>query len=82
LPGPFNQLDQLHWGDQVIIHLGGEQYIYEVRVISSVKPDDLRQISQHMNNSWLNLITCKDFDPTSDQFLHRLIVKAVLVDVE
>jgi LPXTG-site transpeptidase (sortase) family protein len=81
-PGAFYQLDQLRWGDQVIIHLAGSQYVFEVRSIRSVKPDDTRLILRDEGYSWLNLITCKDFDEASDQYRHRLIVRTVLVEVK
>ncbi|MBV6393172.1 MAG: hypothetical protein KPEEDBHJ_02408 [Anaerolineales bacterium] len=31
LPGPFADLKSLKYGDQIIVHLYGQQYIYEVR---------------------------------------------------
>lgn len=30
-PGPFVELGKLSYGDQIIVHLDGQRYVYEVR---------------------------------------------------
>ncbi len=80
-PGPFNKLETLNFGDLITIHAWDQDYIYEVRTRDIVNPDD---------TSWLNtsdydmvtLITCKNFDESSGSYLNRVVVQAVLVDIE
>ena len=76
-PGLFVNLDQLRWGDQVIVHAWGQSYIYEVRSIKDdVRPDDINAIS-HEEFPWLTLITCKDYDSENNSYLYRVVVRAV-----
>jgi LPXTG-site transpeptidase (sortase) family protein len=80
LPGPFVHLADLRWGDQVILHAFGQQYIYEVRQVRSVRPTDL-SVLRHEELSWLTLLTCSVFDPVSESYLRRVVVRAVLIEV-
>jgi LPXTG-site transpeptidase (sortase) family protein len=80
-PGPFAKLGDLSYGDQIIVHLAGEKYIYEVRENSRVRPTSLT-ILEHEDYPWLTLITCKAFNPFSDDYTYRIAVRAVQVDVE
>ncbi len=48
----------------------------------TVKPDDMRLVEREEDYAWLNLLTCRGFDEESDAYQYRLIVRAVLVDVE
>lgn len=80
-PGPFADLNTLYWGRQIIIHLGGQRYIYEVRSVRVVLPDDL-SILKHEESPVLTLITCKDYDAAANSYLRRVAVQAVLVKVE
>lgn len=80
--GPFVNINQLKYGDQIIIHLYGLEYTFEVRSRLTVTPDDLSLIDQAEDYAWLNLITCKGFNSSADTYSYRLIVRAVLVDVE
>ena len=81
LPGPFNKLETLNYGDLVTIHAWDQDYIYEVRTRDIVNPDD---------TSWFNtsdydmvtLITCKNYDESCGSYLNRVAVQAVLVDIE
>ena len=41
LPGPFSGLSSLRWGDELILHANGQVYVYEVRQVRLVQPDDL-----------------------------------------
>jgi len=80
-PGPFAKLDQLRYGDQVIVHFGGQRYVYEVRQNQLVKPTDL-SVLKHEKYSWLTLITCKLYNEQAGDYLYRVSVRAVLVKVE
>ncbi|MCB2202591.1 sortase [bacterium] len=81
-PGPFHDLASLKWGDQVIIHSNGQQYIYEVRSVSQyTRADNLSVVKGHDDYDWVTLITCSGYDATEDVFLSRSVVRAVLIDV-
>ena len=80
-PGPFVNLYTLKWGDKVIIHANGERYIYEVRAVKRVKPNDISVLG-HKERDWVTLITCEGFDEKTDAYRWRLVVQAVLVKVE
>lgn len=80
-PGPFASLGKLVWGERIEIHAWGQRYVYEVRRISQVWPDDL-SVLQHEDYDWITLISCDGFDEKADQFQQRLVVRAVLVSIE
>jgi LPXTG-site transpeptidase (sortase) family protein len=80
--GPFVDLNELQWGDRVIVHLNGSSYVFEVRSKHTVKPDDMSLVEREEDYAWLNLLTCQGFDEESNVYQYRLIVRAVLVDVE
>jgi LPXTG-site transpeptidase (sortase) family protein len=81
LPGPFARLGQLSFGDSVIVHAWGEQYRYEVRQMSVLSPND-PSIFRHEERAWLTLLTCQDFDPTSETYRTRQVVRAVLMEID
>ena len=80
--GPFVDLHQLKWGDKIIVHLYGSSYVFEVRSKLTVVPTDMSLIEKEEDYSWLNLMTCRDFNEETDLYDYRLIVRAVLLDVE
>ncbi len=80
-PGPFAHIDQLKWGDRVIVHAWGQKYVFEVRSITVVDPDDM-SVFAHEDLSWLTLVTCHQYDEDSGQYLKRVAVRAVLINVE
>jgi LPXTG-site transpeptidase (sortase) family protein len=80
-PGPFSELDRLGWGDEVVVHAFGMRYVYRVRQIMLVKPDD-PSIWQHEEYDWITLITCRAFDESTGSYRWRYVVRAVLVSVE
>ena len=79
--GPFVNLNQLKFGDRIIIHIYGQRYVYEVRSSKFVRPDDTSVLS-HKDQPWLTLLTCREFDEKTQSYLWRLAVQAVLVSVE
>ncbi len=81
LPGPFVNLNQLRYGDQIIIHLAGQRYIYQVRENRVLSPNDV-SVFKHEEYPWLTLVTCKDYDPRTKAYLQRVAVGAVLVKIE
>jgi LPXTG-site transpeptidase (sortase) family protein len=80
-PGPFSAVGNLVWGDRVIIHFNGLRYVYEVRNITQVDPDDMSVLG-HEEDPWLTLITCRGYDEISNSYAYRVAVQAVLIRVE
>ncbi len=80
-PGPFVNLDTLKYNDQVIVHAWGQRYIYQVRSVTEVSPQDIGVLS-HEDISWLTLVTCQGYDEESNSYRMRVAVRAVLVEVE
>jgi LPXTG-site transpeptidase (sortase) family protein len=78
-PGPFVNLSSLRWGDQIIAHIYGVSYVYEVRNNQVLSLNDTSVLS-HKDVPWMTLLTCKDFDPATNSYLHRVAISAVLID--
>ncbi len=66
----------------MIVHLSGQQYIYEVRAVKQVKPTDIEAMMRHEELPWLTLITCKGYDEKTDSYRYRVLVRAVLIEVK
>jgi LPXTG-site transpeptidase (sortase) family protein len=76
-PGPFVDLGNLRWGDLIILHAWGQDYIYEVREIDQwVDPADTSILAEEPY-SYLTLITCKGYQESLDQYQWRVAVRAV-----
>lgn len=78
-PGIFLNLKDLSYGDRLNLYVFGDLYTYEVRENRQISPADSKDVFKHENLPWLTLVTCEDFDPKSDGYTHRRIVRAVLV---
>jgi LPXTG-site transpeptidase (sortase) family protein len=81
-PGPFVHLNGLWWGDQVIVHAYGSQYVYEVRSVQQVTPGAVSSVIKHQTLPWVTLITCRGYDEASNSYQYRVAVGAVLVAVK
>ena len=81
-PGPFVGLKGLMWGDKVIVHAWGVQYVYEVRQVKQVAPGSTSSVIRHEELPWVTLVTCSGYDEDSDLYKYRVVVRAVLVEVE
>ena len=81
LPGPFARLDRLGYGDLIVVHAWGEHYRYEVREVSLLKPTD-PSIFRHEDRDWVTLVTCQGYDPMSDTYRARRVVRAVLTEID
>jgi LPXTG-site transpeptidase (sortase) family protein len=81
-PGPFVHLNWLWYGDKIIIHAGGAQYVYEVRQVKQVAPDASSSVIKHEERSWVTLVTCRGYDEDSNSYKYRVVVRAVLVEVK
>lgn len=83
LEGPFAALKSLKYGDQIIIHMGGAQYIYEVRNSEMVRPTSTGFAFESKSDAaYLTLITCQGYNPLSESYLFRRVVRAVLIQVK
>ncbi len=80
--GPFGKLDTLQYGDQIIIHGWGQQYLYEVRSISVIAPDAIESVIQHEDLPWITLMTCKGYDENTNSYMSRYIVRAIQVEIK
>ncbi|MBN1304062.1 MAG: DUF11 domain-containing protein [Anaerolineales bacterium] len=80
-PGPFVDLHTLSWGDKVIVHAFGQKYIYEVRSTVNVRSDRAAGLP-HEDYPWLTLITCQGYNEYRDEYIYRVLVRAVQVAVE
>ncbi len=81
LPGLLINLHTLRYNDRIVVKAWGQRYIYAVRSVHQVKPDNL-QLFKHEELPWLTLITCRGYDDQSDSYIYRIVVRAVLVAVE
>jgi LPXTG-site transpeptidase (sortase) family protein len=79
-PGPFAAIGQLQYGDEVILESAGQQYVYAVRTVWSVRANDTSRIFRHETLHWLTLLTCQDYNPATGQYDRRLVVRAVLLE--
>jgi LPXTG-site transpeptidase (sortase) family protein len=79
--GPFAELHSLTFGDRVLIHAWGLGYVYEIRSVNRVAPDD-RDVFRHEDRSWLTLVTCQGYDVARDAYRWRVAARAVLVAIE
>ncbi len=80
-PGPFANLKDLRYGDQVRVHAYGGIYIYEIRDNLTVLPANVSSVFKHEEKSWLTLVTCEDYQERSQTYSFRRMVRAVLVGV-
>ncbi len=81
-PGPFAKIKDLKYGDVVIIKAFGLQYIYEVREVKTLRPTESSYVFKHMEETWLTLVTCQDYNEKTGEYASRLAVRAVLVKVK
>ncbi len=80
-PGPFIDLGKLTWGQEIAVVSNGLRYIYQVREVARVNPNDM-SVFRHEEKPWLTLLTCKEFDEKTNSYRSRLVVRAVLLRVE
>jgi LPXTG-site transpeptidase (sortase) family protein len=80
-PGPFSNIKTLQYGDLVQVQAFGMTYTYEVRESRLLFPGSVDTAMEHEEYDWVTLITCEFFNPFSDSYIFRRMVKAVLVDV-
>jgi LPXTG-site transpeptidase (sortase) family protein len=80
--GPFVYLNTLWYGDRIIVHAWGQQYVYEVRGVTQVRPDSTVAAFQHKDTPWLTLTTCRSWDADKGTYRYRVLVQAALVSIK
>lgn len=78
--GPFARLNTLAVGDKFFITAFNRQYVYQVKSVSNIAPDD-SSVFKHSDKSVVTLMTCSKYNATTKQYDARLVVKAELVQV-
>ena len=80
--GIFLGLEDLVYGDQIVIHCPYLDYVYEVvQVREYLQPDRISEIFHHEELDWLTLFTCQYYNQESGTYDYRIMVRAVLVEV-
>lgn len=77
--GPFANLDDLTWGDQIHILLDGTRYTFEVREHLIVREDEMDLVFKHEEHPWLTLLTCNNYSESTNMYANRMIIRAVMV---
>lgn len=81
-PGPFEKLNLLKYGDQVNLHIFGLNYVYEVREVVTIQPDDIGAVMRHEDTPWLTLLTCQGYDEAKGTYRSRVLVRAALIKLQ
>jgi LPXTG-site transpeptidase (sortase) family protein len=79
-PGPFAEIKNLLFGDEVKIHAWEHVYTYSVRTNYLVNPDNMQPF-RHQEYDWVTLVSCEQYNQHMDAYHFRRVVRAVLVDV-
>ena len=83
LSGPFANIKNLVYGNQIVVHQYGEKYTFEVRETKMVSPDSTSYALKHLEgHSYLTLITCQGYNFFDGSYIFRRVVRAVLIKVE
>jgi|SRR3990172_630397 len=75
--GPFAGLHTLKPLDEVIYRSGGVDYVYAIGSVDEVKPEDVDRLYVRKGDHLL-LVTCTDWNYTTEKYEGRLIADAVL----
>lgn len=82
-PGIFEKIKTLVEKDQIVIHYKNQTYIYQVTENFIVNQYDLTSVFEKPNvgEEWITLITCEDLNDTTQSYVNRRVIRAVLVRV-
>jgi len=80
-PGIFYGIKELAYGEEVLIHSGGQTYVYEVRENERVDSKASQIVFKHEELDWITLLTCEDFNPDLGGYDSRRYIRAVLIDI-
>ena len=78
--GTFADLEDLRYGDTIIISAWGQEYVYSVREHYQTGVNDTSVVEKSDQNM-LTLVTCMAFDAESNSYPLRDVVVAVLIAV-
>lgn len=83
LPGPFAKLGELRYGDRIIVHMGDQQYVFEIRNSRLARPTSTSFALEHLEDySYLTLVTCSGYNEEKNTYNYRRLLRAVLVEVK
>jgi len=81
-PGPFHDLKDLRYDDEVKVESFGHVYTFRVRNNFLIEPDDLKSAFAKKSGTWITLLTCESYNTRTETYGLRRIVRAVLVQVD
>ena len=81
MPGPFVNLRNLRYGDEIVVHAFGYRYVYQVQTNRYALPSQTSALAASEDRI-ITLITCSGFDEQLDSYRYRVVVQAVLVSIE
>jgi sortase A len=73
--GIFAYIQELNYGDPILIEMGDQQFEYRVNGLRSVQPTDL-SVLRPTDHERLTLITCDDYDFLLNIYKTRVVVLA------
>jgi LPXTG-site transpeptidase (sortase) family protein len=83
LAGPFANIKSLKYGDRVIVHMSGQQYVYEVRDTRLIRPYLTSFAFQDLEGyAYITMITCAGYNADTEEYAFRRVIRTVLVEVE
>jgi LPXTG-site transpeptidase (sortase) family protein len=71
----------MRYGQQIIIHANGAEYVYEVRSVDLVSPGSTASMLRHQDQPWVTLVTCLGYNESTGSYRYRVLVRAVLIEV-
>jgi LPXTG-site transpeptidase (sortase) family protein len=77
--GPFKDLHTLTPGDRVFIEHGAATYVYVVSEVKEVAPTDV-QVAYPTADNRLTLITCSGWSDILEDYTHRVVVVAEMLE--
>lgn len=82
-PGVFAKLSQLKYGDSFSITAYGETHTYIVRENKPILPEAISTAFVHKEKtSWITLLTCEGYNPVTNSYSLRRLVRAELVSIK
>ncbi len=80
-PGPFWQLSELSFGEEIRIYGWGKVFRYQVQANLRVGPNQTGKVFQEQDRDVISLLTCENWNPEEVSYSNRRLVRAVLIEV-
>ena len=78
-PAVFTNLGNLNYEDEVIVYGNdGIKYIYKVVEKFLAQPTDVYEMFQQVGERSLTLVTCENYNQSTDEYERRQIIRAVI----